>query len=173
MDLGIARPTPAHALTDGAEAARNALRLHAFNRRLSRDLDALVTDHNNPRVEAWPGDVVTRGARSLLETAKAKGWRVNLIEQPDRCTVEGVRGLEGFRATWVRGRASSASWHEARDRYELIVDNRAEPKLAEKTRTSLANRRPVGTSRVRLELVASPRGIPMNVTALVKRVSES
>ena len=152
MDLGLGMPTPVHAQTEAAE---------------------LAVDHGNPRVEPWPGEVVPRNARALIETAKAKGWRVNLVEQPDRCTVEGVRGFEGFRATWVRGRAHSGTWHEARTRYALIEDTRPEPRQNAKTKTSLANRRPVGVSRVHLSILGSPGGIPIGVTALVARVSAS
>lgn len=172
MDLGLGVPTPIHAQTEAAELAREAVRRDGWQRRLEREAAALVVDHGRPHIEPWPGEVVPRNARTLIETAKAKGWRVNLIEQPDRCTVEGVRGFEGFRATWVRGRASSASWHEP-GRYAVLEDVRPAPKLNEKTRTSIANRRPVGTSRVRLTMLASPGGMPISITELTKRVSAS
>ena len=98
MDLGLGVPTPIHAQTEAAELAREAVRRDGWQRRLEREAAALVVDHGRPHIEPWPGEVVPRNARALIETAKAKGWRVNLIEQPDRCTVEGVRGFEGFQS---------------------------------------------------------------------------
>lgn len=172
MDLGLAVPTPVHAQTEAAELAREAVRRDGWRRRLEREAGALAIDHGRPRVEPWPGEVVPRNARALLKTAEAKGWRTNLIEQPDRCTIEGVRGFEGFRATWIRGRASSASWHEP-GRYAVLEDVRPAPRVNEKTRTSIANRRPVGTSRVRLTMLASPGGMTISITELVKRVNAS
>lgn len=172
MDLKLAVPTPVRAQTDAAEQAREAMRRDGWRRRIEREAARLVVDHGRPRVEPWPGEVVTRNALALIKTADAKGWRTNLIEQRDRCTVEGIRGRDGFRATWVRGRAFSGSWHEP-TRYALIEDTRPEPRQNAKTKTSLANRRPVGVSRVHLSILASPGGVPLSITAIVAKVSAS
>lgn len=173
MDLRLAIPTPVHVQADAALDAVEAMRRYAWRRRFEREAGMLVADHGNPRVEPWPGDVLPRNARALAASAEAKGWRVNIVTLADRATVEGFRGREGFRATWVRGRAYTGSWHEAAYRYALIEDTRPEPKLAALTKTSLANRRPVGVPRVHLTLVGSPSGIPIGVTGVTKRVSES
>lgn len=173
MDLGLGMPTPVHAQTEAAELAREAVRRDGWRRRFEREAAELAVDHGNPRVEPWPGEVVPRNARALMRTAEANGWEVNLVEGADRCSVEGIRGGEGFRAVWVRGRAHSGTWHESRTRYALVEDTRPEPRQNAKTKTSLANRRPVGVSRVHLTILGSPRGIPIGVTALIARVSAS
>jgi len=172
MDLKLAVPTPVHAQTDAAEQAREAMRRDGWRRRIERDAAKIVVDHGRPRVEPWPGEVVPSNARRLAASAEARGWHVQILEGADRCTVEGIRGREGFRATWVRGRAHSGSWHEP-TRYALIEDTRPEPRQNAKTKTSLANRRPVGTSRVRLTILASPGGVPLSITTIVAKVSAS
>ena len=173
MDLKLGVPTLVHAQTEAAELGREAVRRSAWRQRLEREADALVVDHGRPRLEPWPGEVVPRNARALAATAEAKGWRVNIVEGADRCSVEGIRGREGFRAIWVRGRAHSGTWHEARTRYALIEDTRPEPRQNAKTKTSLANRRPVGVSRVHLSILGSPTGITIGVSTLVARVNAS
>ena len=173
VDLRLTMPTPVHAQTEAAEDARRAIRRDAWRKRIAREAAELVVDHGRPHREPWPGEVVPRNAHALVKTAEAKGWKVTIDRRPDRCHIIGIRGREGFRATWVRGRADSASWHEASFRYGIIEDTRPEPKQNAKTKTSLANRRPVGTSRVRLTMLASPGGMPLSVTALVAKVNAS
>lgn len=173
MAHGLAMPTPVHAQTEAAEKAREAIRRYGWNRRFEQETAKLVADHGRPATVPWPGEVVSRGAAALAKTAEAKGWRVNVIELADRCTVEGIRGNEAFRATWVRGRAFAGSWHESRIRYALTVDPRPAPEVSKLTRTSKAGHRPVGAGRTRLDIVASPAGMPIGVTAVIKRVTES
>lgn len=125
-------------------------------------------------------DPVTPAARRLLADAEARGWKTNLVVLTDRCAVEAVRGTEAFRAVWVRGSATrtaaghaGARWFDRDYRYEYIDDPRPEPQLNKLARISIAKRRPVGVSKHHLKVVASPRGIPISITELSKRVKES
>lgn len=118
-------------------------------------------------------DPVTAAARRLLADAEKRGWKTNLVTLADRCSVEGVRGTEAFRAVWVRGAADGGYWHERDYRYEYVEDTRPEPRLNQKLKVSLANRRPVGVSKTHLKIVGSPMGISIGITALVKKVKES
>lgn len=170
MDLMLAVPTPKHAQSTAAREAVEAVVRDGHRRRIEAIAAGFVTEHGRPRVEPWPGDAVPAAARRLAETARSHGWEVQTLTSPGRCTVEGVREHEGFRATWVRGRATGGTWHAPLS-YGLIEDKRPAPRLNEKSRTSIAHRRPVGTTRIRLELLASPSGLPMNIATLTARIA--
>lgn len=172
-DHRIEMPTPPHAQTAGAREAVEAMIAQGHARRLDRAFASIVTDHGRPRVEPYDADPVTASARRLLAAADAAGWRTNLVELADRCSVEAVRGTTAFRAVWVRGKIDSARWFERDYRYEYIDDPRPEPKVNEKLRVSLANRRPVGCSKIHLKLVAGPCGVPIPIAELTKRVKKS
>lgn len=117
-------------------------------------------------------DPVTASARRMLRDAEAAGWRTNLITLADRCAVEGVRGTCAFRVIWVRGKAAGARWHERDERYEWHTDER--PVGVNKlTYTALERHRGAGMSRVRLRLVAGPRGVPIPMAELTKRIKET
>tara|TARA_B100000700_G_scaffold110520_1_gene124504 strand:- start:272 stop:805 length:534 start_codon:yes stop_codon:yes gene_type:complete len=169
---GLAKPTPLHALTPEAEDAHIAHRRVAYEDRMRREVARIVTDHGRPHVEPLEGDVVTAGARRLLADADARGWRTNLVELADRCVVEGIRGDEAFRASWVRGGAGVGTWHERRHRYAMIEDRRTVA-IDEGARVGKAKHRTLGLDAYHLSIVASPRGVSIGVTAVAQRVKES
>lgn len=176
-DHSLAYPTPVHAQTDGAREAVERMIAQGHARRIARETVSIVRVHGRPPVEPYDADPVTPAARRLLASADAAGWKTNLIELADRCAVEGVRGACAFRAVWVRGSIAAtgggAWWHERDYRYEYVDDPRPEPKLNAKLRVSLANRRPVGVSKVHLRVVASPMGVRIGITELTKRIKEN
>lgn len=125
-----------------------------------------------PTGEVVPLDPVTAAARRMLRDAEAAGWRTNLITLADRCVVEAVRGTHAFRVIWVRGKAAGARWHERDERYEWHTDKR--PVGVNKlTYTALERHRGAGMSRVRLRLVAGPRGVRIPMAELTKRIKET
>ena len=169
----IGPPTPAHALTDGAEAARLAMRAAAHDRQVARILSSLVTEHGNPR--RYDGVRITAGARSLAKLAEAAGFEVILRDHATGCVVEGLHRERrvGFRAYWTRGATTGATWHSGtRDRWKLVdISSRPIGKDAI-AKTTKAKCRHDEKDTTRLVLVESPRGVPLNVTDLKKRIEE-
>lgn len=166
-------PTPMHAQTPAAEAAREAMRESGRRNRRARLAAELVTDHGNPRIEPYPHprpDAATR----LVKLAASKGWTTNVFETPGnvRTVVEGIRGSVAFRATWHRGRAESATWHEQTTRYALIDDARPVG-VSKLTRVALAKHRGAGLGTTHLAIVASPVGISIGRFGLSRRLAET
>lgn len=173
MDLGLAMPIPSHALTPGAEAAREAMRRYGYERRLEREVASIVTDVGNPKRVPFLGAKVPAAAKRFAEKARAAGFEVLVLELDDGCRVEGIdrKRRLGFRAYWLRGKAAGGTWHSGgRDVYRLVEDRR--PVGVNKlTRTALAGKRGAGMGTTRLKLVESPRGIPYNLTDLERRIT--
>lgn len=166
----FARPTPAHALTEGAAAAVATVRREGRGARLDRVMAGIVTEHGNPRgASPFEGEVVTAAARRLLRLAEATGWAASLHTLVDRCAVQGRRDDLAFRAYWVEGKADGGTWHEREWRYEMIQDARPVG-VNVLTRTGLKGKRPAGVGVVRLQIVGSPLGLPVNITELERRV---
>ena len=169
--LEFAHPTPIHAQGDAARAAAVAIRAHGERIRAQRA--SIVTDHGNPRVEPFNGDVVTRNARALIALAEACGFQVRLFTFPASCRVEGYHAgrAVGFRATWTRGRADRATWSTPW-RYGIVEDHR--PVAASKTsRTGLAGKRAAGMGTTRLDILGSPWGVPISHTDLTARLRDA
>lgn len=167
----LSMPTPAHALTPAALEAVESVRALGHQTRLTRRMAAIVTDHGNPRPKPYAGPSVTAAARSLVARAERAGFTVTLTELDAGCHVDGVhraRGV-GFRAFWERGKTTGGSWHEKRERYTLIEDDRpvGVHKIA---RVGLAGKRAAGVERVHLKLIASPYGIPCSITEIERRI---
>lgn len=173
MDLGLAMPTPAHALTPAALAAVETMRAYGKARTRERFVTSLVTEHGHKRPEPFDGAIVPAGAKTLLKRAEDAGMTAQIVEHAEGCTVEAydlARGV-AFRAHWHRGKTLGASWHEARDRYTLVHD--ARPAGVNKlTRTGIEGKRAPGLDAIHLEALALRTGLPLNITELTKRVSE-
>lgn len=173
MDLGIGMPAPDHTLTESAEKARQAHRRYGYDRHIERVLGRIVTEHGNPKPVPYLGVVVPAAARAFAKKLEVADFEVQTLEYRDGCIVEGIdrAGKRGVRAQWHRGKAAGGTWHSGgRDRYVLVEDHRPVG-INKISRTALANRRGAGMGRVRLKLVESPRGIPLNITELEKRIS--
>jgi hypothetical protein len=167
----FARPIPAHAQTEAALAAVESARAHGRAARLDRVVAGLVLEHGNPApVEPYDGDVVTASARAMVKLAESRGFEIRVVELADRCVVSGFRPDCGFSAEWLRGRASSGTWHEPRRRYAIIDDPRPEPVASKLTRLSLAGKRPVGVPKRHLTIVASPTGVKVGVAGITERI---
>lgn len=167
------KPVPAHAQTPGALMAVEAVRMTGRAKRTALADAEIVTDHGHPAVIPFDGEAVPRAARALVALAEAAGMRTNVVELADRCTVEGIDRARGvaFRAYWTRGRTAGGSWHERAYRYTLIDDTR--PVGVNKlTLTGLKGKRAAGVGTTRLSIIASPLGIPCNITELERKVRE-
>lgn len=193
VGIEFARPHPVHTQTPGALEAVEAMVAAGVEKRAARAADTIVTEHGvkptephlvpeyrttkkgkrKPTGRMVPADVVTANAKRLVAAAERVGMRVNVIELADRCTVEGIHTAKGvaFRATWVRGRATGATWHERTPRYGFVDDPRPLAKKSELTKTSNAGGRPIGVDRVHLKILASPAGVAISQAELISRVS--
>lgn len=185
----FAQPIPAHAQTPGALAAVESARVHGRRARLDRVVAGFVLEHGNaPPPEPYlvpeyrttrkgkrketgrmTSGVVTSGARALVKLAEERGFDVKLESLPDRCVVSGYRADAGFSCEWLRGRASSGTWHEPRTRYAMMHDTRPVG-VSKLTRVGLAGKRPAGLGEHHLTIVASPRGVKIGVTAVIGRI---
>lgn len=114
--------------------------------------------------------VVPTSAATLARNARAAGFEVECaFTEAERYVVEGIhRGRRvGFRAYWLDGRASAASWHEARVEYRDVPAPVTKLQGAGKDRAV----RPTGyVDGTRLEAVASPLGVWVGITELNKRL---
>jgi hypothetical protein len=173
--LAQPKPPPLWVTTDSSEYARTAVSRVAAARHLAEAAalakaeGGLVASHPAQYV----GDPITAGARALARLSESKGLRTQIIAGLFSCTVEGIdvaRGI-GFRMTWTRGRAdSSGTWHEARVRYDYVLDER--PVGVHKTAyVGLAGHRPAGMPALHLTIVATPAGVPLNLTALKAKLN--
>jgi hypothetical protein len=163
IGLEFARPIPTHALTDGARAAVARM---AARRRMELDLTA---DVGNPPIVPHSGKPPADLAR-IERLAIAAGFTVTRYESVTGHALQGVRGDVGFRAYWQHGRTRGATWHERRARW-VIVDDPRPIKMNVRDSVGLKGYRSEGMGRQRLKLVASPAGMPLNVTDLEKRLT--
>lgn len=172
VDLRLAKPIPAHALTPAALAAVDAVRQAGHTKRLDAVVTSLATEHGHERIEPYSGGVPA-SAKRVLAAAEAKGMRAHVLVTVAGCVVEAIDVTRGvaFRASWERGSTKGGSWHEAEDRYTLIDDPRAVGVNA-KTKTGLARKRPAGMDRVHRVMIAARAGIPCNLTEIERRLDE-
>lgn len=194
LGLEFARPIPVHAQRPGALMAVEAVRRAG---RAKRSAGEITTDVGRPAYEPYEKpeietvvtkkgkrkrvptgrmlavDPVPSAARAFLKLAEAHGFEVNLIELRDRCTVEGIDRARGvaFRAYWVRGRTNGGTWHERRERYEIVRDDRPVG-VAALTKTGLKGKRAAGVGTTRLALVASRLGTAHTITELTRKVTD-
>lgn len=169
MDLGLARPSPAHTLTPGAIEAVEAMRRHGYEKRIDRAVSRLVTKHGHARLVPHSGKP-SAGYERVKALAEANGWTVTEYESPTGHALQGRKGDLGFRAMWQWGRTAGASWHERTPRWSLVRDARPPGKNA-KTRTGVKGKRPPGVGEIRLALLAAPWGLPLKITELEERLA--
>lgn len=173
MRHGIRKPVPAHALTDGAEEARLSLRRLGYESRLRRRLSAVVTQHGTPKAQHYDGALVPAAAMSLEHLALVAGFEARTRETATGCVVEGLHASRrvGFRAYWSRGLSRGATWHSGgRDHWSLVDITDRPIGVDANAKTTKAKHRHDEQDRTRLVLVASPRGVHINVTELRKRI---
>lgn len=164
-------PKPVHAQTKAARLAVKAMLRDGATRRLDRAMQSIVTDHQRPAERRTGAPPVTANARKLDAAARRTGFETKILEYAEACVVEGWHPQRrvGFRATWERGRASTASWHEPW-RYAIVGDDRP-VKMSKRTRTGLKGARSAGMGATRLELLGSPLGLPVTHTELTERIN--
>ena len=165
VGLEFGRPLPVHAQRPEALAAVEAQRRLDEERRR----EAFATDHGRPRIKPYRGGIPAN-ATKLEALAQRHGFETMIVELADGCRVEGHHPERrvGFRATFTRGRADGASWHEPY-RYAIVRDDRPVGVNA-LTRTGLKGRRPAGVGTTRLALLGSPSGFPITHTELTERI---
>lgn len=164
----LSPPLPVHAQRPASVAAVAAHRRIAAATLIDRALEAIVTDVGRPK--RYTGGVPAN-AKRIVADAEAAGFETKTLIFPDGCRVEGLHRERrvGFRATFTRGRASSASWHEPY-RYTLVRDDRP-VKVNALTRTGLKGYRSAGVGETRLALLASPHGLRITHTELRERIN--
>lgn len=173
MDLGLAMPTPAHALTDAAEEARESMRRYGHEKRLARVVSSLVTEHGHKRVIPYDGGI-PRAALATKRKAEAAGFAVELIEYATGCVVQGIHAKRrvGFRAFWERGKTAGGTWHSGgRDRWKLVDISSRPIGVDSRTKTTKAKHRHDENDRTRLVLVESPRGVSAGITEIERRMT--
>lgn len=173
MDLGLAMPTPAHALTEAAEHARESMARLGYERRLNAIVASLVTEHGHKREEPYDGPVVPTAARTTERKAKAAGFETTMHETAVGCSLHGVhrkRGV-GFAAHWHRGKTSGGTWHERRELWKLVDISSRPIGVDARAKTTKVGCRHDENDRTRLVFVASPRGVPLGITEIERRIS--
>ena len=167
----FAKPRPAHTLTPSALEAVEAMRRLGHERRLDAVVRSLVTDHGRPHVAPYTGGVPA-AAKRVEKAASAAGFETQLLTFAEGCRVEGIdrAARVGFTATFIRGRAKSATWNTPW-RYGIVPDDRPVG-VNSLTRTGLAGKRPAGVGATRLAILGSPWGIALTHTELAKRIAE-
>lgn len=171
MDLGIAKPAPAHTLTEAAEEARLAMRSYGHHRKVEREMSRLVTKHGHVRVIPYNGPPPA-AYRRVKALAEAHGFTVTEYRSVTGHALQGRRGDLGFRAIWQWGRTKGASWHEREARWTLIADDRP-IKMNVRDHVGLKGYRSEGMGRTRLKLLSTPDGMPLNLTALEEKLANS
>jgi hypothetical protein len=173
MDLGLAMPTPVHALTPAAEEAREAMRRYGAERLRERIVASLVTKHGHERVEPYNGPLVPAAAKRTQAKADAAGFETTMHETAVGCSLHGVhreRGV-GFAAHWHRGKTTGGTWHERRELWKLVDISSRPIGVDAKTKLTKAKCRHDENDRTRLVLVASPRGVPLGITEIERRIA--
>lgn len=171
VGIEFAKPAPAHTLTPGAEAAVESVRRLGHERRAERVISSLVTDVGNPHVTPYDGPVPA-AAKRVGALAERHGFTITLHKTRAGVSLHGVNRVRGvgFAAHWAYGKTTGGSWHEKRERYAVIEDARPIG-IDEKARVGKKGFRSPGMGTQRLKLVASPRGIPCNITEIERRIS--
>lgn len=173
MDLGLAKPTPVHALTDAAEQARESMRRYGAERKVERIVASLVTKHGHERVEPYDGPLVPAAAKRTRAKADAAGFDTTMHETAVGCSLHGVhreRGV-GFAAHWHRGKTTGGTWHERREMWKLVDISSRPIGVDAKTKLTKAKHRHDANDRTRLVLVASPRGVSLGITEIERRIA--
>lgn len=85
------RPVPYHALVPSSLAAVEAMQRVVASSRIDQVMASIVTEHGNPRIDPFDGDVVAPFARLMLAKAEQAGFTAQLLELPRGCVVEGYR----------------------------------------------------------------------------------
>lgn len=173
VGMEFARPRPAHALTAGAEAARETMRRVGREKRVERTVSSLVTQHGNPHVEPYDGPLVPAAAKVTERKARAAGFETTMHETPVGCSLHGVhreRGV-GFAAHWLRGKTAGGTWHERETRYKLVDISDRPIGVDQKTRLTKAKHRHDESDRTRLVCVASPHGVSCGITEIERRIA--
>lgn len=157
--------------------AHNATRADAAARTVKRAADrtvaALIVEHGHKRIIPYEGPEPAAAKRTAALAAR-HGFQVIERETPIGHAVEGLhetRGV-GFRAYWERGRTVGGTWHvKGRDAWKLVdISDRpigADPR----TRTTKVGHRHDVNDRTRLEHVSSPRGLPVSITEIERRIA--
>lgn len=171
MAYGVAMPTPAHTLTEGAEYAREALRRHGRAQRPDLAHRSLVTQHGPRRIIPYIASPPAPYAR-VKALAEAHGFTITEYRSETGHALQGVRGDVGFRAYWQRGKTRGASWFERTARWTLVNDTRA-VKVNKVARVSLKGYRGAGLGAVHLKLLGTPNGMPLLITELEERLDAS
>ena len=168
-DLGIAKPTPEYVF---AALPCDALLRHGARRRIDRAVASLVTSHGHESVDPYDGPAPA-AARRTAALAQSHGFDVIERDTPSGHAVEGLhseRGV-GFRAYWQRGKTAGGSWHvKGRDSYRLVNISSRPIGVDSRTKTTKVGHRHDAGDRSRLELVSTPRGLPVGITELERRV---
>jgi len=166
MDLKLAMPRRPDTMTPGALDAVERMRHAGIDRRVDAEVARLVTTHKPLlKPDAPPAALV-----KLHLLAVAHGWTVTRYESPTGHALQGRRGDLGFRAYWQYGKTTGASWHERKARWTLIDDPRPVG-MNTRDRVGLKGSRSEGMGRVRLQLLAAPWGLPLNVSELSERIN--
>jgi hypothetical protein len=165
----FARPIPVHAQRPEALAAVARMRTAADAERRARVVAGLVTGHGRPAMRAYRKPPPA-GYERVKRLAEENGWTVTEYTSPTGHALQGRRGELGFRAFWHHGKTVGATWHEKRERWALITDDR-EVKMNTRDRVGRAGYRTEGVDRIHLSLLATPHGLPINVTTLEERIS--
>lgn len=166
MDLKLALPRRPDTLTPGAIEAVERMRWEGRLRRLR-----FVTSHGVPK-----GSTRDRPARPpagyvrVKRIAEEHGWTVTEYTSRTGHALQGRKGELGFRAMWQWGKTTGATWHELTPRWTLIDDPRP-IRMNTRDHVGLKGARSEGMGRVRLTLLASPYGLPINVTTLEERLA--
>lgn len=167
----FAKPIPSHAQTPEARAAVESMRRLGYERRLEAVVSSLVTEHGNPKRVTYAGGI-PRNATALEKAAQRAGFETQLLAFAEGCRVEGIdrAARVGFTATFIRGRAKSATWNTPW-RYGIVNDDRPVG-VNSLTRTGLAGKRPAGVGTTRLAILGSPWGIALTHTELSERIAQ-
>lgn len=163
----LSKPVPVHAQIAAEQRERERASATASLRRRMRVAE-IVTDVGNPPM--YRGPKVPTNARKIAEAAEAAGFEVRILEFDDGCEVQGhhAERREGFRAGYVRGRASVASWHTPY-RYTIVRDDRP-IKMSARDHIGLKGYRSTGMSETRLQLLGRPQGMKINHTECMERI---
>lgn len=167
----FSKPIPVHAQTPEARAAVEAMRRFGHERRLGAVVRSLVTEHGNPKRATYAGGI-PRNATALEKAASAAGFETRLLTFAEGCRVEGIdrAARVGFTATFIRGRAKSATWNTPW-RYGVVNDDRPVG-VNSLTRTGLAGKRPAGVGTTRLAILGTPWGVSITHSELTERLQE-
>lgn len=167
------------------EAEDAAYRIRAYNatraseaawtvkRAADRVIASLVVEHGHKKLIPYDGPQPAAAKRTAA-LARRHGFDVIERETPIGHAVEGLheaRGV-GFRAYWERGKTAGGSWHvKGRDVWKLVDISDRPIGVDSRTKTTKVGHRHNVNDRTRLVLVSSPRGLPVGITELERRIA--